>query len=573
MHRLHHPHAARWILLLGLAIGLCSLPAGLVIDDHVLRMHLSGRWLFPEAHPILSLFSFIPDDPAHRQQMIDLGVLQWWTHPELHISFLRPLSSLTHWVDHTLWPDTAWLAHLHNVLWWGLTILTVGGLLREIHGPRAVAALGLLLFVLEDAHAWPIWWISNRNALVALCLGALAAWGHVRWRRGGGGAALAWSLLALAGALLAGESGIATLAWLLAWQLTMEPGPLLRRALALLPAGLVIIAWKLGYGALGFGAHGSGLYIDPAADPLRFLGELGERAPLLALGQWTQTPVDVVALAPPAVIRGMQIAGILTLGALALWLRPLLKTRAEARFHALAFLFALLPACATFTMARLLTFAGVSAAALLAMQAEQVGLLSSQGRAAWRTSLVTSGMLVLHGPVAGLMLVAQIILVPGALRWFTDQGVAQVTREAPTELLVIVNGDSLITSYMLLQPGQESPPERLALLAPAGAAVEVSRPDAATLEVTVEAGWLWARKDQLMRDAREPFVVGETIQLPDYQAEIRAVLPDGQPETVRFTFARPLADPGTHVVAFDGQGFVPFNLPVGASRTLPGMVR
>ncbi len=573
MHRLAHPLARRWILLLGLLLGLCSLPAGLVIDDYVLRMHLEQRWLLPDPHPVLSLFSFVPGEAAGRQLMIDQGILPWWTHPELHLSFFRPLSALTHALDDALWRDRIWLQHLHSVAWWMLCLVTVGGLLRQVLGRGAVAALALLLFAVEDAHAWPIWWLSNRNALVTLSLGALAAWMYVRWRQGGAGRDLAGCLLTFTGALLGGESGIGAAAWMGAWELTMAREPWLKRARALAPVILVILAWRLCYTAMGYAAHGSGLYIDPGADPLRYLSELSERLPILALGQWAQAPVDVFAFAPEGLRLALQVGGLLTLAGVGLWLRPALQQRAEARFFALSFLLALLPVCATFTMARLLTFASASAAALIALRAEQGGLLGDRDASNTNNNLVTSVMLVLHGPVAALLLLVQILGVPFAFEWVVREGVRQVQREVAPELLVVVNGDSLITSYLLLHPEMRTPPARIALLAPAGSTVDVARTGERTLTLTVPEGWLWAPKDQLLRDPGLPFQVGERVRLPDYTAEVLETLPDGQPRTVRFEFARPLDDPRWQIVAFDGSKLAPFSLAPGERRSLAGMVR
>lgn len=573
MRWLHDPRAPRWTLILALLLGLLALPAGLAIDDHVLRMHLAGEWLFPEAHPILTLFHFVPADPAQRRAMLELGLLPWWSHPELHLAFFRPLTALTHALDFALWPEASWLAHLHSALWWVFAAAAVGALLRRLHGPGAVAALGLLLFVVEDAHAWPIWWISNRNALVALGCGALAASAHLDWRRGGGARALLASQLLLALGLLGGESGVGALAWIAAAALTLEPGPLPRRLASLGPSALTVILWRLVWAWSGCAATGSGLYIDPLGDPGRFLRGLAERLPTLALGQWTQMPIDIAAFAPPALSQGMALGGLLVLLALGVWLGPLLRERPEARFHALAFLLALIPVSATFVMARLLSFASVSALALLAMQAERAGLLAPPGapRAEGRP-LGTLALLALHGPLALLLLVLQIVGLPLGAAAMQRDGARQIARAEPTDLLVVVNSDSLLTIYLLLHPEIERPPARLALLAPAGGPVEARRTDARTLELRVADGWLWAPKDQLMRDPGLPFAVGERVALPDYTAEILRVTPDGQPETVRFTFARSLDEPGTLVVGFDGRGLAPLDLPLGEARTLPGLV-
>lgn len=94
--------AARPVLIFVIValLGLPTLFTGLAADD---RFHLlaargeMGPWWGP-----WNLFTFCPDDDAARAALRERGVIGWWASPDLTISFWRPLTSLTHWLDYRL---------------------------------------------------------------------------------------------------------------------------------------------------------------------------------------------------------------------------------------------------------------------------------------------------------------------------------------------------------------------------------------------------------------------------------------------------------------------------------------
>jgi len=96
-------------LRLALLAALCSLPAlgvGLQSDDHLMRWAVengAGPW---------DLFQF---DAAFVPTRRESGFFPWWTSPSFQISFFRPLSSLLHWLEFTLYPQLPALMLLVNV--------------------------------------------------------------------------------------------------------------------------------------------------------------------------------------------------------------------------------------------------------------------------------------------------------------------------------------------------------------------------------------------------------------------------------------------------------------------------
>lgn len=566
-----------WIAAL-IAVLLC-LPAvwtGLNGDDYFHRSLLEQVDEFARrSHPILDLFVFVPDDDR-RDWMFETGFLPWWADPELNIGFLRPVTAATHVLDHTLWPDNPAVQHVHSLLWFALAVLMVGALYRRVHGGGAVAGLAVLLFALEDAHAMPAGWLANRNSLLTLVFAAAVVFLHLRWRRSRRTADALPPLLVLTVGLLCGEATLGAVAYVAAWQLTMDTGPWSRRLGALVPYGVLVVAWRVAYDLMGYGSQGSGLYLDPGQQPLRFLVALAERWPLLLAGQWFQVPVDIWAVFH----RGMQIGlsamgGALCLGVLFLMWR-LLRERRTARFWALGMALSLVPVCAAFPMSRLLIHAGVGAFGLLAMLAASVGLFGQEcvdeGRVRRWGAM---GMLVLHGPLAALGLLTGVATLPvfGAL-FATGAEAAPMDEQLEEQTLIFVNGNefsAVYTRVIRTLDGSGPVPRRVAILAPMHNDNTLVREDEHTLAATIDGGMFANAFDRLMRNPDlAPFAVGDRVGGPDFDAEVRAVTSHGRPTEVAFRFHEPLESPEYRWVCWRPTGFAPFELPaVGQSASLP----
>jgi hypothetical protein len=281
--RLSSPNAERNVLLLSLALMLPSLDTGLAADDYLHELILRGSAVLDGIERTrLDIFRFC--DPRLSPGFLRIGVFTWWDDPNTRLAFFRPVSALTHWIDHVLWPDQAWLMHLHSWIWGALVLLGVRALYRELVPDRFVATLAFALYALDDARAWFVSWVAARNAVVATALSVWALVAFVRGRKGQRHAAQAAPAI-LAVALLAGEGSIATYGFIAAHALCLESGALRARLLRLWPYLTLLVAWRVVYRALGYGVWGSSLYVDPQADPWLFSLRWLERAPMLLFAQ------------------------------------------------------------------------------------------------------------------------------------------------------------------------------------------------------------------------------------------------------------------------------------------------
>jgi hypothetical protein len=365
-------------------------------------------------------------------------------------------------------------------------------------------------------------------------------------------------------ALLGGESGLGALAYLGAWELCCARGPLARKAAALAPWLAVVVVWRVAYDALGYGAEGGGLYIDPGREPLVFLGALATRGPTLVLAQWLQVPVDGYLVAPVAAQAGAAAMGLLIAGAVGLWAAPTLRTSAAARALGLGALVAIIPVCGAFPMDRLLLWPGLGALGLLAAVAGG----DPQG---WRRP-VTGALLLVHGPIAATLLVARTAMIP-----FLAAVFAAGAREAPTDAaladqtLFFLNGSEIPVVYapLIRQVGDLGPaPRRVALLASMRLDNELTVEDDDTLVYRVEEGFLGHPSDTMFRNPGDRFEAGERVEMPDFVAEVRAVTPDGRPQTVAYHLREGLGSSAYRFVAWRDGRLVEVELPAA-----PGTLR
>ena len=507
--------AQRWaplaLILLSLALSLPALGGGWSADDFVHLVVLSGDHDWGPRQPLLDLFTFM-EPGSWNAALADRGLLPWSSNPETRISFFRPLSAASHWIDAVLWPNSAPLQHAHSLLWWGLALIGVRSVTRDL-GPPWVAALALLLFALDDAHAVPVAWIANRNVLICMALSMAALRLHQLERPG-------WALLPMALALCASEAAIGAAAYILAWELTRE-GPRSKALLRLAPLVLLIVGWRLFYNQAGYGAQGSGLYLDPVRSPLAFGLASLERGPVLLLGQWLGWPVELWMVSEASTRWAMAGVGWL-LFFLLLWaLYPLLSESRQARFWGLGSLASTLPLCAAFPMDRLLLFPGLGAAALLALWVQRKG----------RGAHLMLGITLLGA-----------LLFPLKV-WGTNPLMRAATQppvppsDQPERPLVFVNGSIFGSFYQVLAPmalGQPAPAS-VALLAPSWTSLVVRRPQEQVLEIQAQGGWFRLPVEQI---AVDPTQLGEgPFTGPGFQAEVLEWTEDHRPLRVRFTFS------------------------------------
>ncbi|HET8936951.1 MAG TPA: hypothetical protein VFN67_26090, partial [Polyangiales bacterium] len=273
---------------LAVAINLPSLRVGWVADDYIHRefvvRHLqAAEWTWTD--DFWDMFnSHLPVETR-----IALGALPWWTSPDLRVALFRPLGTLSHYFDYSVWPDSAAAMHAHNILLFAISVFFVSQLYLRLL-PTKVAWIAAVLYAADDANTLGVAWIASRNTLLTAVFALLALFAYMRYRSEGKrvDAVIAWLALLLAHA--SSEGGLATWAYFVGHALFIDKASRRSRLLALLPYALLSGSWVALTSLLGFGVHGSGAYIDPRSQPLLFVEALTTRLPKLILMQFGIVP-------------------------------------------------------------------------------------------------------------------------------------------------------------------------------------------------------------------------------------------------------------------------------------------
>ena len=531
-----------WLLgSLGAAL-LLALPSagnGLWADDW---SHLAAARELPSAGVApLGLFRF-PQQPADVERLTGAGLYPWWTDRGLKLSFFRPLSSLLATLDYRFFGAAAAVPHLESIAWYLLLLGALAALLRRaLPGSWGPA---LFLVSIDPSHAVTVGWLANRNALVA---SALAAWGlvaHLRWREERWRPGRALSLLGLALGLAGGEVALGVLGYLLAYELFAAPGSRVARARALLPALLLLAGYLVHYRWGGYGASGSGLYLDPSRSPLRFLAAAPERALALLGAATLALPADAWALGPGSRVA-LAGGGALALAIGGPWLRnlwPGLERRGLGWLLPGAAL-SLVPCLATFPASRMLLVPtlGLDAAIACALLAA----LRQRTERRWR--VLAPALVLALGHLAGPLVAWPVSSI--ALRsWSLELDRVATSAEIdaaplPAQRLVLLVAPDPVLAFHLpaLRALRGLPlPAHYSVLSMARADHRIARTGPATLELELRHGEMMTTPfEALVRDADHPLRAGERLEAGGLRATVLEVGTRG-PRRVCFDFDAPL---------------------------------
>jgi hypothetical protein len=570
---LQHPRLGLGLGAVAAALSAPCLALGFFLDEYTARFIYSD---LPGAkqmyHSYSGGYGIATGDPADTLQQVEQGWAPWWINPKLLTALMRPISEWTHWLDIALWPNSAALMRAQSLLWLFCLVAIATRMYRRLLGPMLGGLAGLLL-AFDHTHGYSVGYVANRHALVSATFALLCLDQHLRFRLEHNARAGVYAALCYAAALLSGESSLAIAAYLFAYALLAEQGPWLRRALSFAPYLVITVVWRVAYTLLGFGARGSGVYIDPAREPLHFLQALLERAPVLCLGQFFGPPAELYAALPAAQARAMLIFAVLFSALLAAAFVPLLRRDRIARFWAAAFLLSLVPASTTIPNNRQLLLASIGAMALLAQRwlvavssGPDTTPLPNWQRWPARAFGAVFGLHLLLSPLALPFTSCIIALTAPVHRGIVGGG----DEVAGHDVVFVTAPDVFTTKFVQLERRIDRKPlaRRWRALSFGPQPVIVRRTDERTLVLDYPEGVTDTAFMELFRDRRLRMQPGEQVHLEGLAIEVLQTTADGRLKQVRFRFSDPLDAPSFRFYAWHDAGFVPFSVPAVGTQTL-----
>jgi hypothetical protein len=329
---------------------------------------------------------------------------------------------------------------------------------------------------------------------------------------------------------------------------------------------------------LGYGTWGSGFYIDPGNEPLRFLGAALERAPILLLGQWGFPPSIIYVFLSSGSAHVMWIGGLCFLALVGVVLAPLFRQDPVARFWGLGMVLSLLPICATKPHDRLFFFTGLGAMGLLGRFVDDFFSRSewlSTGRSRW---ILARGLALLfvgiHGVLAPLLLPLNVwspAVFESMVKGAADG--APMNSGVEEQRFVIVNPPSAFFAQYLPAVrivNSQPNPRHIRVLASGIVPMEITRRDARALVVKPEGGFLTEPLDVLFRGRAHPMARGQVVEVAGMQVEVLELTGDGRPAEASFRFDVSLEDPHLRWLQWKEGGYAEFTPPaIGETAALP----
>ncbi len=560
--------------LLALMLLLLRLPTvetGLHMDDIAQRAMVRG--VYPAARSPWDLYTFSSGDPQEVATLKQAGALPWWSDRALRLSALRPMASLLVWFDARALSSSA--AHVHSLIWWLAMLAALGWALTPILGARW-AWFAIALYGLDDAHAVPLSWLANRAAILSGVFGWAALGLYARASSGATSPRSVWLAGASAASMAAGEYGLSALAYVGVYALVLDRRPPVERLRALVPVVIPLAVYLVLHRAGGFGAAYSGIYIDPAAEPLAFAGALLQRAPRLLIDMATGMPLLLLEGWSLAEVWG---AALVVLGggwALVRWLHPQAQRRRVLVWALLGAFAAVVPVCASFLSERLTVLASVGvhvlSAAVLLAALERVTERRFSASAAVAFA-VGAGLLFGHLWVASPASSAKV----ERLRRFNAAGVAlaegmpvEDARASEERWVLLAAGDPMMLVYPphLRSMAGHPRPAAWTVLCLAKGPLSMKRVSPFALEITAASGWMQTPLERFFRRRDRPMLPERPEGFDGMQAEVTR-MDEGVPKTIRFTFERPLHDPSLRFMSVGMRGVFRYPLArVGATMPL-----
>ncbi len=595
--------AVAGVLAVGSSVLAPTLELGLVSDDYMAVAVTRGEFAAPR-HP-LDAFNFAIGTASDTLAIKRLGSLPWWSPDDFRVAFLRPLSSALWHVDRALFGADLVAYHAHSIAVWMLLVVGASAFHRRWL-PLPTALVATAIFALDQSQHAPVLWLCNRGALYAVLIGMCGLWAHLRWRQSGRTRFASLSALAATVGVLFGEWVLPMFAYVAAYELCRRERPWLQRGLGTWPTALPALVFLVVRAVLGYGAYGSGIYVDPLATPGRFLALLFTRIPVFAAdllanlpsewwdrgSPWRDRILRLDAIPPPlwnalpswhAFHCALGVLALVAFGRLLLLtLRELPRVQREtATWLALGALLSLVPVAGSFPSTRLTLAAMFGLAGVLALVLRYlVGrLLASApgplGRflALW-TLVIALGYAQLIAPLRTSM-AADVAGLSSARAWVLSAELDDA-RVAGQRVMMLASSEFITTyfwAYTWHYHGRPMPRSYYPISTSA-TAHDIERPEPNVLIVRpLGARLLESPGEQMFRAPELTWLQGQRVVMPGMEVRIEDTR-DGYPTAIRLTFDVPLEDPSLVFLTSTTKGFRRAELPaVGQLLRLPAPAR
>lgn len=561
------PKALRAALALAVLLAVPSLSIGFYSDDWLQLGFLRG--LTAIHNEPWNLYHFLPEGPDMVSRSIREGGMPWWTTPDLHYAFFRPLSSLLFALDESLFGDAPLGYHVHTCLW-GIALVAAAAAVLRRSLPPATAGLALLLFTADDVRSQATQWIAARHALVSAVPAFFALAAYVAQRQGSFRAGRWLAPLLFALGLAGGESAVGCLFYFLAYEAvgpTSRGTPWSARLRALAPLLAVFAAYVALYKLTGSGVSQNGQYFDPLHDPAGFLAAAAWRVPSLVGSYFLGTPTDAANVLPVAPFVALGFVALALVVPLARAVAPHLERdeRDALRWLLPGAVLALLVSVGGFAGNRLLMVPSLGGSALMAaLFRHGFRSLGASGLRLRARRVVVGLFALVFGPLALLAFVGGGVF--GAQMGRDIERIAddmELPAARPVRLFVLVASDPMTAMYggtarIVKEPGVFG---AFHILSMAKSTHRITRVGPRTLRIEpLEQPFLRGAFERVFHAPARVFHAGDRVELGAARVRIASETA-GEPTAIEVELDGPLEAPDLVWLAYRDGGLRRVVLP------------
>jgi hypothetical protein len=565
------------VLALTSILYLPALLIGFFADDFYWLLSLKPP---PALTGLVAPYYISFEQPAVETYWRARGVYFWWASHDFRWTLMRPGAIRL--------LELEWAAFGVRPLWYHLVSLVsyvglagvVWCLYRRVLRLEA-ALLALFLFATHVGHLQSVWWISNQHSVLSVLFAFLGVLAYQKWRESDWRPGLVLCPLSFAAGLIFGETTIAAIAYVVAYEAFAGRGSLIRRISSLIPLLSLFVGYLALHHQQGYTTRGSLYYLDPLRDPRAFIGIAISRFPALFDGLWNVLLADFWAARPA--LRPLQAAlAAIVCTLLALLLRGAWRDLEPAERRVVAWmgssaLLSLVPGLASPPGGRLLLTGTVGGSVVLAVIFRHAWrVLRRESPTSWRRAYLAGA-----APLLLLNLLLPLPAIPGTLLMMGRFNAAdtQAFRDAeiddslaPTQDFIVLNVPGSLTSMSFLSARRlllGSPlPHDWTVLTCTPYDLRVTRTGTETLELEVLDGALFGEGGQRhFRPESWPVKVGDVFDRGTFQVRILAVNEVG-PTRLEFRFLHPLDDPRYRVLSWKDGTFRLLPMPAPGRQVL-----
>ncbi len=288
---LHNENTLSRVLILSIVLVSPALISGFFSDDIYFLNRLSGNTIMP-AKPeftLYGLFSITPGGEQVKNEMVNQGLLPWWTSNNFRFQMWRPLAELSHAIDFKLFGSFAFPMHIENIMWWCAILWLAYSIYSKLFRLNpTLASICFIFYALDGSYAQTISWIASRNTLMAMFFSLASLLNFINGAHRSQLLSKYWifaSVLYAIG-LSCSEFSIGILPFILLYPFMTPEHSLFKKAVSVIPFILFTLAWVYIYKTYHYGVSGSEHYLDPTSDPIKFMSSLLELLPTFVFKQF-----------------------------------------------------------------------------------------------------------------------------------------------------------------------------------------------------------------------------------------------------------------------------------------------